>query len=165
MFLHGKRLLMLIADGVLAEEIDRFRSAFESDFAEIYSCSPYPFLEVYALAREGGKESYLVDCSLDSVQATAFDGVLIPNGVLSSDLLQRYPAVITLLQEFHRLALPICASGQAVKLLHSAGLVSPQILVRDGSSLDYFCDQVKNLLLDGKADAHQGSQTPVVPLG
>lgn len=162
MKLHGKRLLMIVTDGVEIAELTRFRAAFESEYAEVFLASPFPFLQIDGFDEEGTKEAVLLDFSLDTVQAVAYDGVIVPAGMLQADLLKDDPLVHAVLQDFHRHALPIFVSGEAIRVLHGSALLSEHILVRDGDSVGGFIERMVGFLLDGSSSWYRAGTSATI---
>ena len=64
------------------------------------------------------------DLSLDQVEISAYDALVLPGGQINPDLLRLNPAAIALIKGFHAAGKPIAAVCHAPWLLIEAGLAS-----------------------------------------
>lgn len=151
MKLHGKRLLMLVMDGVMYQEVRALQDGFEREYAEVFLSSPHDYLTVETVLDNKRGPDLPLDFPLVTVTPELFDGLIIPHGLLSTDLLKRESGVQELIRAFHALGLPLFASGEAVQLLYDSGVLSETILVRDASAdLGGFILKAVDILLEGK---------------
>ena len=144
----GKQLLMLINDGVDADEVRQLKSSFEQELATVLISTPQEFPSVETISHGGRGPDIAIDLPFEAVVSTHFDGLVIPDGLLSAKALRKQPAVIELVSRFHWENLPIFASGNAVKLLYDSKILSHHIVVREGTPLAEFVDQAVGVLLD-----------------
>ena len=139
---------MIITDGVEEEEVITLREEFERERAKLIITAPHEYLHIETV-REGKRgASFLVDIPLEAVEVNQYAALVIPDGILSTELLCRDERVLDLVQTFHQNGQPIFASGAAIKLLHDCHVLSDQIVVREGSSLGAFVDKAVEVLLD-----------------
>jgi putative intracellular protease/amidase len=148
MKLVGKKLLMLVSDGVEQQEFEELKNGFEKEMAEVFCTSPQEYMNVETVANFRRGKDLSIDFPIEAVEPDAFDGLIIPDGLLSVDLLRRDHRVIELVRNFHHLQLPVFASGRAVEILYESGTLPEQVLVRDHGPLDTFVEDAIQLLLD-----------------
>ena len=155
MRLAGKQLLLLISDGVDQEEVELLRKGFEEENAVVSITSPAEYLTVESIYNgRRGKDIY-IDIPFESVKSLYFDGLIIPDGLISNEKLAKNRQVLDLIKYFHLRKLPIFASGEAVQLLYESEVLSEQILVREGTPLTHFLDQAVAVLLDALPQARK----------
>ena len=139
---------MLISDGIEQEEYEELKRGFEQELAEVFSTSPQEYLTIETVSQHRRGKDITIDFPLEAVEAESFDGLIIPDGLLSTDLLRRDLRVIELVQSFHQLRLPIFASGRAVDILYASHTLPEQVLVREGSPMSSFIQQAVEVLLE-----------------
>ena len=149
MKLHGMQLLMLVSDGVHYDEVCRLRNGFEREYAEVFVTSPHAFLSIETVCQNRRGSDLVIDFPLEAASTMHFNGLIIPDGTLSSDLLAREVSVHRLVRAFHEACLPIFASGEAVAVLRESGILAENILLRDLAPIDLFIEQAIALLIDG----------------
>jgi putative intracellular protease/amidase len=148
MRLAGKKLLLLITDGVDETEFDQIKQGFLSENAVVYVTTPQEYLTVESVTGTRRGKDIIVDLPFEAVASSQFDGLIIPDGLLSTDRLKKDPRVLELVYTFHQRRLPIFASGLAVQLLYESQVLSEQIVVREGTPMRNFLDQAVEVLLD-----------------
>lgn len=151
MKLLGKRLALLVSDGVNYAEVRRLEDAFKLEGAEVFFTSPHEFMSIETVVKNERGPDLVIDFPLDVLNQNGFDGIIIPDGILSVDLLRREPAVRGVIQEFHKQHLLIFASGEAVQILHDSDVLDPAIVLRDSSAdIQIAVNQAVAVLLDGR---------------
>ena len=148
MRLSGKKLLLLVSDGIDEAEFHLLKSGFEKEQASVLTTAPqgYGSVETVCDGRRG--TDIAIDLPLEMVAEVAFSGLIIPDGLLSTQGLLKSPEAVRLVQDFHAKNLPIFTSGNAVQLLYESQILSPQLLIREGTALNVFLDQAVAVLLD-----------------
>lgn len=147
MRLPHKNLLMLVADGVEYDECEMIRNGFEHEGANVFcsAYSPYPHVETVQDGRRG--PNLLIDLPYDSLPYEYFDGMIIPDGYLSSYGIADNPEIVSLVRSLHVQGAPIFASGDAAEVLYRSGIVSKQIVVREGMPIERFIAEAVSVLL------------------
>jgi len=148
MRLQGKELLLLICDGVEWKEYEQLKMGFELEQARVWTTAPLKYPAVESVDQGKPSEEIIIDLTFDVASRMHFDGLIIPDGALSTDILRRDKRVIELIFMFHQMQLPIFASGNAVELLYESRVLSEQIVVREGTPMQGFLDQAVGVLLD-----------------
>ena len=140
---------MLVSDGVLFDEVHAIIEAFHEEYAEVFVTSPHSFLAVRTVVAEGvAGPDLTTDFPIDLVNREQFDGLILPSGTLSVDLLRRDERVQAVICHFHERQLPIFAAGEASCLLQESGILAPNIFVREGDEIDLFMQNAIAMLLD-----------------
>ena len=150
----GKQLLMVISDGVDRQEVEQLRLGFHDENATIIMTTPQTYITVETSDRGRRGADLTIDIPFEAVHEIDFDGLIIPDGLLSTDMLRRDVRVIDLIFRFHQKGRPIFASGNAVQLLYDSQVLSHQIVVREGTPMDLFLDQAVSVLLDYPSKYH-----------
>jgi len=151
MRLMGKQLLMLVGDGVDRLELEKIKMGFEEEDAAVLVTSPLQYLTVETAENGRRGEDLPLDIPFDALEGLEFDGLIIPDGILSTEMLRRELRVIDLISRFHEQGKPIFASGNAVQLLYDSRVLSHHVVVREGTPLSDFLDQAVSVLLDAPA--------------
>ena len=157
MRLIGKQILLLVSDGVDQGEVEQLRQAFEREDALVLVSCPHDAVVVETVYNGRRGKDIAIDVPLEVAAEVAFDGLVIPDGLLSSLSLRRDRRVVDLVAYFHQRRLPIFASGNAVEILYESQVLFQQIVVREGSPLSLFVEKAVGVLLD-KPSAPYGGQ-------
>jgi protease I len=125
--LVGKRIAVLAADGFEKVELDAPVAALKEAGAEIVIVSLHSGrirgMEVHQPA-----DLLLVDKTVHDARADDFDGLLIPGGYISPDLLRQSSRARDFVRDMDALAKPIVMMSQASLVLASAGLATNRTL-------------------------------------
>lgn len=148
MKLLGKQLLLLVTDGVDQEEFEELKSGFEEEQAVVLVSTPSHHLTVETVRDSRRGREITVDLPFEAINHHIFDGLIIPDGVLSTELLRKEVKVMELIHRFYREKLPLFASGNAVQLLYDSQVLSDHILVRESGPLGFFVEQAVGMLVD-----------------
>jgi len=154
MRLLEKKVLVLLTDGVDHAEYAQIRKGFEREEATVMVTSPQESLSIETISGSRRGPDILVDIPFEAVEELAFDGLIIPDGILSTELMRKDVRVITMIHGFHQKQLPIFASGNAVQLLYDSQVLSEQVVVREGTPLGLFVDKAVEVLLDRAPYSH-----------
>lgn len=139
---------MLVSDGVEEEECKQLKEGFQKEMAEVFCVSPQEYMSVETVSNSRRGKDLNVDFPIEAVEAEAFDGLIIPDGLLSTDLLRRDDRVIDLVRNFHQLRLPVFVSGRAVEILYDSGTLPELVLVRETMPMTSFVHEAVEVLLD-----------------
>ncbi|MBU6389595.1 DJ-1/PfpI family protein [Patescibacteria group bacterium] len=153
MRLIGKKLLLLVTDGVDEEEFDELKEGFEAERAEVLVTTPQEFITVETVKEGKRGKDIEVDLPFEMVDSQQFDGLIIPDGLISAELLRKDMRVLNLVFMFNQQKLPIFASGSAVDVLYDSQVLSNSILIREGTPMSQFLSQAVGILLDRVAPA------------
>lgn len=154
MRLEGKELLLLVSDGVELSEYEQLRDGFLEEKAKVWTTSPQDFTTVETVQEGKRGKDILIDLPFQVVGKMRFDGLIIPDGVLSAKSMRKDSRVLELVAEFHQKGLPIFASGTAVEVLYDSKVLSQHVIVREGTPLSSFLDQAVSIL--GESQAKEG---------
>jgi protease I len=123
----GKRIAVLVADGVEQVELDTALAALKEAGAQ-----------VTVLALRSGRvrgmnvhepaDLVRVDGKVDNARAADYDGLLIPGGYIAPDLLRQSAQARDFVRGFDSAAKPIAAMSHAALVLVSSGLANGRIL-------------------------------------
>ena len=148
MRIPNRKLLMIVADGIDQLECDQLRMGFEDEGARILAATPGEYISVETVVGNRQGKDILIDLPFETIVLERFDGLIIPDGLLSSAAFSEDDAIIDLVQRFHEHGLPIFASGRAVEVLYRSRVLSQCVLVREGEPISSFVDQAVRVLLD-----------------
>jgi len=147
MKLIGKKILLMVSDGVEQDEYEMLKKRFEGEMAEVFCTSPQDYLTIESVKELRRGKDITLDFPIDAVEAEHFDALVIPDGLLSTDLLKHSEVAVDLVKQFHSLRKPIFASGRAVELLLESNALPDPIMVREETPLPLFIDQAIEMLL------------------
>ncbi len=105
--LQGKKIAIIATDGVEQVELTEPRDAVEQAGAttELISLEPG---EIQAMNGDIDKgDSFPVDRTIDSVDPSEYDGLILPGGVANPDNLRANADVVTFLQEYFKAGKPV----------------------------------------------------------
>jgi protease I len=125
--LAGMRVAILATDMVEESELVDPRQALEDAGAETELITPKEG-EILSATNYEKSEAYPVDATLDEVEATDYDAVLLPGGVYSADKLRAEPLAQQFIQQMDDASKPIAVICHGAWLLVSAGLVEGRTL-------------------------------------
>jgi len=125
--LSGKRIAILVTDGFEQIELTSPREALEKAGARCVVISPKSG-EVQGFKHHDKADKIKVDMELSKANASDFDGVLLPGGVINSDALRIEKKAQQFVQEIDRAGKPIMVICHGPWLLVSAGIVKGRTL-------------------------------------
>jgi protease I len=120
--LKGMRIAILATDMVEESELIEPRQALEDAGAEVQLVSPKDG-SILSAHHFDQAESYAVDATLEEVEPTDFDGLVLPGGALNADYLRAEPRAQRFVQQADEAGKPIAVICHGPWLLISAGLV------------------------------------------
>lgn len=149
MRLAGKRLLMLVMDGVNLEDFEKLKAGFIDENAEIYLSTPQDYLTVETTSNGRRGKDILVDMPFEAIPFTRFDGLIIPSGMLSVDLLRHNKEILKLIKSFYSLKLPIFACKEAISILKDCDIIPSNILVQDElAPMESFLERAIHMMIE-----------------
>lgn len=125
--LKGKRVAILVTDGFEQIEMTSPREALEKAGAKCLLISPKGG-EVQAFKHLDKADRFKADLELSKANASDFDAVLLPGGVINSDALRIEKKAQQFVQEIDRAGKPVMVICHGPWLLISAGLVKGRML-------------------------------------
>jgi protease I len=125
--LAGQRIAVLAADGFEKEELGAPVAALKAAGAEVEIVSLRRG-RIRGMNQHQPADLLRVDKSVDEVRARDYDGVLIPGGYISPDLLRQSAEARDFVRDFDALAKPIVTMGHGTCVLASAGLAQNRTL-------------------------------------
>jgi protease I len=137
--LMGMRIAILASDMVEEVELVEPRAALEAVGAETELIAPRGG-EIISANHFDKSEPYQVDNTLDEVEPTDYDGVLLPGGALNADFMRVEPRVKEFLQQMDDAGKPMAIICHAPWELISAGLVEGRQL----TSFHTIQDDIRN---------------------
>ena len=120
--LAGVRVAVLLTDGVEEPEFVKPKEALEQAGAQVTVISPKGG-EIQAFQHHDKSKKYKADKSLDEVDASQFDALLLPGGALNADALRVVPKAQQFARAIDSAAKPIAVICHGPWLLVSTGLV------------------------------------------
>jgi protease I len=120
--LNGKRVAILATDGFEQVELLEPRKALDDAGAETVLVS-LDAGQVKGWDSNDWGQSVNVDKTLDEVQASEFDGLLLPGGVMNPDKLRTIPKAVEFVRDFMVSGKPVGAICHGPWLLVEAGVV------------------------------------------
>lgn len=162
MRLPNRKLLMIVADGVDQLECDQLRIGFEDEGARVLAATPGEYISIETVAGNRQGKDILIDIPFETIILERFDGLIIPDGLLSSAAFSDNDEIIDLVQRFHEYGLPIFASGRAVEVLYRSRVLSQCVLVREGEPIGTFVDQAVQILQDASERYLAPRKTPAL---
>ncbi|MEO7277858.1 MAG: type 1 glutamine amidotransferase domain-containing protein [Sphingomicrobium sp.] len=121
--ISGSRILIVATDGFEESELFGPRRILQERGAEVVLAS-LTISPIQATVHDDPGKTIRPDMTVDSVQADAFDALILPGGVRNPDQLRLHGNVIELIRAFDRLGKPIAAICHGPWLLVEAGLVA-----------------------------------------
>jgi protease I len=106
--LSGKRVAILVCDGFEQVELTEPRLALEDEGAETEVVSPWPGRVRAWNTTDWGKR-IRVDVPLARAEASQYDALLLPGGVINPDRLRLHPEAIQFIRAFGIAGKPIAA--------------------------------------------------------
>lgn len=125
--LAGMRIAILATDMVEEIELVDPRQALEDAGAETDLIAP-KVGEIISATHFDKSEAYPVDATLDEVEPTDYDAVLLPGGVVNADMLRADPRAQQFVQHMDEAGKPIAVICHGAWLLVSAGLADGRTL-------------------------------------
>jgi protease I len=120
--LTGKRVAIIVTDGFEQIEMTSPRAALDEHGAKTVLVSPKDG-KVQGFKHHDKADSFDVDMALSKANASDFDAVVLPGGVINGDALRIEKRAQQFVQEMDRAGKPIAVICHGGWLLISAGLV------------------------------------------
>jgi protease I len=121
--LHGKRIAVLMTDGVEQVEYTGPRQFLEKNGAKVTLISPKAKGEkVQGFHHLSPAERFTVEMNVADARAAEFDALVLPGGVANPDQLRLSPEAIAFIREFAREDKPIAAICHGPWTLIDAGI-------------------------------------------
>lgn len=120
--LNDKRVAILATDGVEQEELTDPRKALQEAGAEVHVIAPKAG-EIRAWNHKEWGDNLPVDKTVDEVQASDYDALVLPGGVMNPDQLRQNEQAVLFTRAFADANKPIAAICHAPWLLINADIV------------------------------------------
>jgi protease I len=120
--LDGKKIAILVENGFEEDELTSPKKALEQAGAETAVVSPVKGKVKAWKFKDWGKE-IKVDVPLDSAEASHYDALLLPGGVMNPDHLRRNPKALEFVRSFFQDGKPVGAICHGPWTLIDAGVV------------------------------------------
>jgi protease I len=121
--LQGKRIAVLMTDGVEQVEYTRPRKFLEEHGAEVTLVSPKPMgEEIQGFNHLSPGDRFAVEMDVHDARTEDFDALLLPGGVANPDRLRLSSAAVAFIREFSREDKPIAAICHGPWPLIDAGI-------------------------------------------
>lgn len=137
--LDGRRILILATDGFEQSELISPRDDLRDAGAEVHIAAPESG-SIKGWADGDWGDSVDVDHALSDVNASDYDALVLPGGVINPDKLRRDQDAISLIRQFSDSGKPVAAICHAPWLLVEAGLLEG----RRATSFEAIVTDVKN---------------------
>jgi protease I len=152
--LSGRRVAILVDDGFEQVEMTEPVKALEDEGAETFIVSPAK-RKVKAWSHTEWGDRFTVDIPLESADASMFNALLLPGGVMNPDKLRKNRKALAFIREFFYAGKPVAAICHAPWTLIDAGVVEG----REITSWESLKNDLKN------AGAHWVDKAVVVDNG
>ncbi len=130
--LTGKKIAILVTDGFEESELLRPRQALRDAGASTVIVSPNQEA-VKSWTGEGFGEAIQVDVHVSTADASEYDALLLPGGVINPDKLRRDPDAVQFVRAFFEAGKPVSAICHGPQLLIEADVVEGRRLTSFGS--------------------------------
>ena len=120
--LSGKTVAILVTDGFEESEMTEPRKALQDAGAKTILISPVHG-EVKSWHKANWSTQYEVEQALESADASAFDALLLPGGVMSPDKLRKNDSALAFVKAFFEAKKPVGAICHGPWTLIDAGVV------------------------------------------
>ena len=120
--LNGKRVAIIVTDGFEQIEMTSPREALEKAGAKCVLIAPKDG-EVQGVKHHENADKFKVELTLAKANASDFDAVMLPGGVINADAIRIEKKAQQILQEMDRAGKPIAVICHGPWLLISAGLM------------------------------------------
>ena len=120
--LNGKRVAIIVTDGFEQIEMTSPREALEKAGAKCVLIAPKDG-EVQGVKHHEKADKFKVDLTLAKANASDFDAVMLPGGVINADAIRIEKKAQQIVQELDRAGKPIAVICHGPWLLISAGLM------------------------------------------
>jgi protease I len=120
--LSGKKIAILATNGFEQSELERPRQALENAGAETEIVSPEPE-QIWAWDKDHIGDYVDVDVRLEDADASEYDGLLLPGGVMNPDKLRTLPEAVDFARAFFEAGKPVAAICHGPQLLIEADVV------------------------------------------
>lgn len=121
MAVEEKRIAMIVKDHFEQVEMTEVRQLLEAEGMLVDLIAPDAD-EVHGLHHVEMGDSFHVDKTLDEIDATDYDAVVLPGGTINADLLRVVESATDFVQEIYNADKPVAAICHAPWVLISAGL-------------------------------------------
>jgi protease I len=125
--LQGTRIAILATDGFEQAELLEPRKALDDQGARTQVVSPQRG-KIKAWDEKDWGKDVAVDLPLDSANASDFDALLLPGGVMNPDKLRMIPRAVQFVRQFFEMQKPVAAICHGPWLLVEAGAVRGRTL-------------------------------------
>jgi deglycase len=106
--LNGKKVAILVENGFEQVELTGPKQALEEAGAQTFIVSPQK-KEVQGWNHDEKADKFPVDLQLDGADASEFDSLLLPGGVMNPDTLRVSPAAVAFVRAFFDAKKPVAA--------------------------------------------------------
>lgn len=120
--LQGKKIAILATNGFEQAELLEPRKALDEEGAETQVISPEKGKIRAWNMKDWGKD-VPVDMSVESADASSFDALLLPGGVMNPDKLRMSPKAVQFVRQFFEARKPVAAICHGPWMLVEAGAV------------------------------------------
>ncbi|MEE7547679.1 type 1 glutamine amidotransferase [Xanthomonas sp. Kuri4-1] len=121
--LAGKHVALLATDGFEQSELQEPKRLLESWGARVEVISPGGARQIRGWKDKDWGESVAVDTDLDGADASGYDALVLPGGVINPDSLRTEPAAIAFIRAFADAGKPVAAICHGPWLLAESDLV------------------------------------------
>ncbi len=125
--LQSRTVLFIATDGVEQVELTEPWNALKAEGAELTLASPEPG-KIQAVRKMEKGDNFPVDRTLEQVNASDFDALVLPGGVANPDTLRMDKRAVAIVREFFEADKPIAAICHAPWLLVEADAVRGRTL-------------------------------------
>ena len=130
-----KKIAILATNGFEESELKSPKEAMEKEGFQVDIVSPESG-EIKGWSNGNWSNSYNVDKTLNEVNASEYNALMLPGGVINPDQLRRNKDVLMFVRDFFEQQKPVAAICHAPQILISAGVVKGRKLTSFNSIKD-----------------------------
>lgn len=145
--LKGKNLLIMVSDGTDYDDYAQLTKGFKAQGAIVHVSTPVAEQSIFTYEKGRRGRELSIDTPFDVIENLQFDGLVIPDGLLSTGELKNDARVMSLITEFFNRKKPIIVSGTAKELLYDTHVMPRGVMVRDTQDVGLLISQATDLLI------------------
>lgn len=120
--LKGRKIAFLVTDGFEQSELTKPWEEIQNAGAEVILVSPKED-KVQAVLHGDKTETFDVDLQIEDANASDFDGLVLPGGVLNPDALRTNKKAVSFVRDFFKQGKPVASICHGPAILIEAGVV------------------------------------------
>lgn len=144
------QFIILISDGVEYSGVRQWTSVLQSVGVDYILASPLEYSTVETVQESHRGPDMPVSCCLDSLHAEDFDGVVLPDGLLSTGQMRHDARVLQLIVWMYENGRLVFVSGSSVELLYNAHLIASRLVICNAERMDIYLKECQQQMAEGE---------------